>query len=163
MFVDDSAANCAAARDLGLTAIQFVDADDLRAQLVETGMLGQRRDVAESTVHIAERVLWEEARTTGSYPWSSHGSSYDAEGFVHLAYRRQVPGVIDRYFSRFEPEQLVLLELDPDPGSADHRRGIDRVVPASVRSADAGHGRAGTRRSRTVQPPCLASSGAPPR
>ncbi len=114
VFVDDNASNCAAARDLGLTAIRFVDADDLRARLVAAGMLGERRAVVESTVHIAERVLWEEARTTGSYPWSSHGSSYDAEGFVHLAYRRQVPGVIDRYFSRFEPEELVLLELDPD-------------------------------------------------
>jgi len=93
---------------------EFVDAEDLRARLVEVGMLAERRRVAESIVHIAERVLWEEARTTGSYPWSSHGSSYDAEGFVHLAYRRQVAGVIDRYFSRFEPKELVLLELDPD-------------------------------------------------
>ena len=33
---------------------------------------------------------------------------------MHLAYPRQVPGVIDRYFSRFEPEELVLLDLDPD-------------------------------------------------
>ena len=40
VFVDDNAANCAAARELGLTAIQFVDADDLRARLVEAGMLG---------------------------------------------------------------------------------------------------------------------------
>ena len=146
--------------DLGLTAIQFVDADDLRGRgSSRLGMLAQRREVAESIVHIAERVLWEEARTTGSYPWSSHGSSYDAEGFVHLAYRRQVPGVIDRYFSRFEPEELVLLELDPDARPADRRGGIDRVVPAPVRTADRRDGRAGTRRSRTVQHLRLASAG----
>jgi hypothetical protein len=74
---------------------------------------GLSEPMSEPILHIAERTLWEEARHTGSYPWSSHGTGFEAEGFVHLAYRRQVAGVLDRYFSRFEPEELVLLELDP--------------------------------------------------
>jgi 2-haloacid dehalogenase len=114
VFVDDNEANCAAAAELGLTAIRFVGADDLRARLVTLGLLAPRRPVRETILHIAERRLWDEARHTGSYPWSSHGTGFEAEGFVHLAYRRQVPGVLDRYFSRFEPEDLVLLELDPE-------------------------------------------------
>ncbi len=114
VFVDDNESNCEAAADLGLTAIHFVDAEDLRRRLVELGLLTERPEVREPILHIAERTLWEEARQTGSYPWSSHGTGFEAEGFVHLAYRRQVAGVLDRYFSRFEPEELVLLELDPE-------------------------------------------------
>lgn len=113
VFVDDSPSNCEAAADLGMTAIHFVDADDLRRRLVALGLLTERPEVSEPILHIAERTLWDEARQTGSYPWSSHGTGFEAEGFVHLAYRRQVAGVLDRYFSRFEPEDLVLLELDP--------------------------------------------------
>ncbi len=113
VFVDDNEANCAAAADLGLTAIRFVGADDLRARRVALGLLSERPEVSEPLLHIAERTLWDEARHTGSYPWSSHGTGFEAEGFVHLAYRRQVRGVLGRYFSRFEPQDLVLLELDP--------------------------------------------------
>ena len=32
---------------------------------------------------------------------------------MHLAYRGQVEAVIERYFGRFEPEELIVLELDP--------------------------------------------------
>jgi 2-haloacid dehalogenase len=113
VFVDDNVANCAAAADLGITAIPFTDADALRARLVELEFLTPRPAVSEPLFHVTERTMWQEARDSGSYPWSSHGTSYEAEGFVHLAYRRQIAGVIDRYFGRFEPEELVLLELDP--------------------------------------------------
>jgi 2-haloacid dehalogenase len=112
-FVDDNPANCAAAADLGLTAIAFTDAEALRRRLVELGFLSERPEITERLYHITLRTAWDEARRTGAYPWSSHGTSYEAEGFVHLAFHRQVPGVVDRYFGRFEPEELVLLELDP--------------------------------------------------
>lgn len=113
VFVDDSAANCAAADGVGLTAIHFAEADALRARLVEHGLLAERPAVTEALFHVVERMVWNEARSAGCYPWSSHGTTYEAEGFVHLAYRRQVAGVLDRYFGRYEPEELVLLELDP--------------------------------------------------
>ena len=114
VFVDDNPANCAVATDLGLTAIPFTDADTLRARLVELGLLGARPVVGEPVYHTTQRILWDEAKQSGSYPWSSHGTSYEAEGFVHLAYRGQVAAVIERYFGRFDPEELVVLELDPE-------------------------------------------------
>lgn len=113
VFVDDNAANCAAAADLGMSTVTFADADALRSRLVGLGFLEERRAITEPLFHVTERVLWDEAVRDGSYPWSSHGTSYEAEGFVHLAFGGQVRGVIDRYFGRFEPEELVLLELDP--------------------------------------------------
>jgi 2-haloacid dehalogenase len=113
VFVDDNPVNCAAADDLGLTALRFTDADDLRVRLVGLGLLAERHAVTEPLFHIAERTLWEEAVVVGAYPWSSHGTGFEAEGFVHLAYGRQVAGLRERYFDRFEPEDLVLLELDP--------------------------------------------------
>jgi len=113
VFVDDSQANCAAAADLGVRAIRFSDADSLRERLVRAGFLGAHRPVSQSLFHVTERAVWQAARAAGCYPWSSHGSSYEAEGFVHLAFREQVAAVIERYFGRFEPEELVALELDP--------------------------------------------------
>lgn len=113
VFVDDNPDNCAAAAALGLTAIVFTDADSLRVRLVELGLLTERPMITQPLFHVTERTAWDEARTTGCYPWSSHGTSYEAEGFVHLAFGGQVAGVVERYFGRFEPEELVALELDP--------------------------------------------------
>ncbi|MDN5761575.1 MAG: HAD-IA family hydrolase [Microlunatus sp.] len=113
VFVDDNPGNCEAARDLGLRAIDFVGADDLRSRLVGMDLLGERPEVREPLFHTAERIAWDESVATGAYPWSGHGATFEAEGFVHLAYGHQIRGVIDRYFGRFEPEKLVLLELDP--------------------------------------------------
>ena len=39
LFVDDRPANCAAAEGVGMPAITFRGADDLRARLVERGVL----------------------------------------------------------------------------------------------------------------------------
>lgn len=114
VFVDDNPANCEAAAGLGITAIPFTDAEVLRSRLVELTFLSERPAIVEPLFHITERSAWQEAVERGSYPWSSHGTSYEAEGFVHLAFRRQVRGVIARYFGRFEPEELILLELNPD-------------------------------------------------
>lgn len=113
VFVDDNPANCAAAADLGLTAIAFHDASSLRRRLVELGFLGERPPIDAPLYHVTERTVWDEAVRVGGYPWSSHATSFEAEGFVHLAFRRQVPEVVTRYFGRFEPEELVALELDP--------------------------------------------------
>lgn len=113
VFVDDNAANCESAAALGISAITFDGAEALRERLVELGFLGERPVITEPLYHVTERALWDEAVATGSYPWSSHGTSYEAEGFVHLAFRRQVSGVVERYFGRFEREDLILLELDP--------------------------------------------------
>lgn len=114
VFVDDNADNCESAAALGITALHFTDPASLRDRLVRLGMLGERRLVSEPLFHVAKRVDWHEAERVGSYPWSSHGVSYEAEGFVHLAFGRQVSGVVERYFGRCEPDELVLLELDPE-------------------------------------------------
>lgn len=113
VFVDDNPANCAAAADLGITAVHFTGALALRTRLVELGLLAERPDITEPLFHITERIVWNEAKAAGCYPWSSLGTSFDAEGFVHLAYREQVTSVVERYFGRFEPDKLVLLQLDP--------------------------------------------------
>jgi HAD superfamily hydrolase (TIGR01509 family) len=40
LFIDDTEANAAAARTLGMDAIHFTGADALRAALVERGLIG---------------------------------------------------------------------------------------------------------------------------
>ena len=58
VFVDDNAANCAAARDLGLTAIAVRRRRDAAGRgWSRLGMLAERREITEPTLHIAERVL----------------------------------------------------------------------------------------------------------
>lgn len=58
LFVDDSRRNCAAARELGMTALHFTDAASLEAELVRLGLLER----AELTRPTATRI--EEHRPT---------------------------------------------------------------------------------------------------
>lgn len=113
VFVDDNPTNCAAAADLGLAPIAFTDADALRARLVDLGLLARRPVITDPLFHVVERAVWDQARTSGGYPWSSDGTSFEKAGYVHLAFGDQVAGVVERCFSRFEPAELVVLELDP--------------------------------------------------
>ena len=61
--------------------------------------------------HIATRADWEAARRAGSYTTSTHGRSLDQEGFIHAAYREQVPTVFGRHYHDVQ-EPLVLLTVD---------------------------------------------------
>jgi uncharacterized protein (DUF952 family) len=65
----------------------------------------------EPLFHIARRADWERARRDGAYRVSTLGRTLEQEGFIHLSFAHQVPGVARRFY-RDEPD-LVLLELDP--------------------------------------------------
>lgn len=114
VFVDDSPANVAAARALGLTGLEFLGADRLRADLVELGALAARVPVGQPVQHLTERSWWEEAQATGHYRWSSRRLTYEAEGFVHASFAEQTPGTRSRYYADVADADLVVLELDPD-------------------------------------------------
>jgi len=64
-------------------------------------------------VHLALVAEWEEAVAAGGpYRRSTIGRSLEEEGFVHGAFARQVPGVVERYY-RGREDDLVVLVLDP--------------------------------------------------
>ena len=80
--------------------------------------------------HIATASDWEAAKRAGSYTTSTLDRSLAEEGFIHAAYREQVPTVFGRYY-RDAGRPLVLLTIDTDrlePRWADERVG-DEVYP----------------------------------
>ena len=113
VFVDDSPANVEAAASLGLVALPFTGAERLRADLVGLGLLGPRPVVEGPLHHLTERDRWEQAQAAGSYPWSTRGRGYEAEGFVHLSSPAQLDGSRRRFFGDLADADLVVLELDP--------------------------------------------------
>lgn len=113
VFVDDSAANTAAAANLGMTPVTFTDADALRTVLIELGLLRPRVLPTEPVYHLAERSTLNEARRTGSYPWSTRGVTYEWQGFVHCSFRRQLRGVFAGCYRDLRPDSVIVLELDP--------------------------------------------------
>lgn len=112
-FLDDSPRNCATARDLGITAIDFVDADSARDELVDLGLLAPREGVPGPIFHIAERQLLDEALREGYYPWSTRDVTFDQQGYVHCARADQVATVLERFYADLDESDLVVLELDP--------------------------------------------------
>ena len=65
---------------------------------------------ADQIVHIALPDDWAHAATTGSYPWSTRGLTFDEVGFVHCARVGQIEGVARRFYD--DLDELVVLELD---------------------------------------------------
>lgn len=114
VFVDDSLPNVEAAHALGLTGLAFRGADQLRADLVDLGLLAPRRPVGRPVLHLTERSWWQQALADGVYPWSSRRATYEAEGFVHTSFADQTPGTRQRYYGDLPDDELVVLELDPD-------------------------------------------------
>lgn len=115
VFIDDTAANAAAASEVGLTGLHFTSAERLRAELVELGLLGRRPVIAEPIYHWALRPQWEAALASGHYPWSSRGMDYLAEGFVHASFGHQVAGIREALYADLADSELVLLRIDPAP------------------------------------------------
>lgn len=111
VFVDDSPANVRAAESLGLAGVRFTDAAQLRARLVELGLLAPARALTEPVFHVAERAAWAAAGRTGRYPWSSRGLSYETQGFVHCSFATQLPGVLQARFADLSPLDRVILRL----------------------------------------------------
>jgi uncharacterized protein (DUF952 family) len=62
--------------------------------------------------HLAEVEHWAAARASGEYRRSTLGRSLEEEGFVHCAAPEQVADVLQRYYSTYRDE-LVLLTIDP--------------------------------------------------
>lgn len=115
IFIDDSPPNAVAATDAGLTGLTFTSAEQLRADLVELGVLGAPTPVTEPIFHWTPRSEWEAALASGEYPWSGRGMGYLAEGFVHFSFEHQLAATRDHFYADLAPEDLTLLRLDPDP------------------------------------------------
>lgn len=114
LFIDDAAANVAAAQAFGLNTVAFTGADRLRADLVGLGLLGPAQHVTGPVYHLAVRTDWEDALATGRYPWSTRGLDHDREGFVHCSFAPQVAGVRAEFYGDLPDAGLVLLRLDAD-------------------------------------------------
>lgn len=109
VFVDDSPPNVASAAKGGLSAVHFQNADSFRASLVELGLLGPYEAVTEPVYHLAPAAEW---AAGDSYPWSTRGITYDAEGYVHCSFAHQFAGIRGRYYADLSNDHLVALELD---------------------------------------------------
>jgi 2-haloacid dehalogenase len=140
VFVDDSPVNVAAAATLGIAALNFTDAERLRADLVELGLLGEPQPIPEPVFHLAERSAWAVAETTGRYPWSSRGLGYEREGFVHCSFAEQVPSIVRNHYADLDPSELVVLEIDrervpilvEDLGHGSYPHCFAELTPADV-------------------------------
>lgn len=62
--------------------------------------------------HLALDTDWRQALEAGDYRVSTRGRTLEEEGFVHMSFAHQVPGVLAAYFAD-DPEPLVLLEVEP--------------------------------------------------
>ena len=62
--------------------------------------------------HLALAADWRAAQQAGAYRGSTLGRTLEEEGFVHMSYAHQVPGVLAGYFANVA-EPLVLLEVEP--------------------------------------------------
>ncbi len=65
-------------------------------------------------LHLAFRTQWAEARTAGTYGWSTRGVTVEQEGFVHASRPDQVEGVRSRFYGDVDPADLVLLVVETD-------------------------------------------------
>lgn len=113
VFIDDSPPNVDAAAGVGFTALHFTDAATLRAQLVELGLLGPREVITQTLFHVTERSVWEDAVAADTYPWSTRGATMWDVGYVHTSFAAQLEGTVAHVYADVDPEDLVVLEVDP--------------------------------------------------
>lgn len=69
--------------------------------------------VGERIFHLALASDWVAALGTGSYRISTLGRTLEQEGFIHASREDQWRGVRTRFYADV-PEELVLLEIDPE-------------------------------------------------
>lgn len=77
-------------------------------------------------LHITERVLWETAKSAGSYRISTRGISLEQQGFIHCSLPYQLRGVAEANYN--DMNDLVVLVID------------EASLPAEVRYEDGGDG-----------------------
>lgn len=114
VFVDDNERNCATAADLGLQVIRFDDAAQTRSRLVELGLLDDRIPVPGPIFHLAKAAQWAKAKQCGSYYWSTRRVTYEALGYVHCAYPKQLPAVRELGYADLTDDELVVLQIDTE-------------------------------------------------
>lgn len=80
--------------------------------------------------HIATAADWEQAARAGEYRVSTLGRTLDEVGFIHAAYREQVPDVHAEFYADVA-EPLVLLHIDPSrlASPLQEERVGDKVFP----------------------------------
>ncbi len=114
LFVDDAAANCAAAAGLGLRTHTFTDAESLGPDLIARGLLEAYQPPQGEVFHLADRSAWHRAQAGEGYPWSSRGLGYQQAGFVHCSFGPQLSGVRQRHLGDVADADLALLRLATD-------------------------------------------------
>lgn len=80
--------------------------------------------------HIATVADWDDAARAGEYRISTLGKSLDDVGFIHAAYREQVPDVYDEFYADLK-DPLVLLHIEPSrlTSPMQEDRVGDRIYP----------------------------------
>ena len=69
--------------------------------------------MARLLYHLTFAADWAASRPSGLHAMSGRGMTLEQQGFVHLCFADQVPGVVSRYWQ--EPTApVVLLTVDPD-------------------------------------------------
>ena len=63
--------------------------------------------------HIAFRADWEAARDTGRYEVSTRDLTLAEQGYIHCSRAAQVGGVLAAFYADVDPDDLVLLAIDP--------------------------------------------------
>ncbi|AJE83123.1 MULTISPECIES: DUF952 domain-containing protein [Streptomyces] len=94
----------------------------------------------EPLLHLTERSLWEAAKASGTYEWSTRGRTLAEVGFIHCSARHQLPRVAAFLYGSYQgPDELVVLVVDPtrltapirhEPGSPDSEETFPHVYGA---------------------------------
>lgn len=80
------------------------------------GMLAARLTTARAgdrLFHLASRATWASAKRAGSYESSTRDQLLSEVGFIHCSYLDQILKSADRFYAGVDPEELVILVIDP--------------------------------------------------
>jgi len=80
------------------------------------GMLANRLTTARAgdrLFHLASREMWASAKRSSSYEQSTRDQHLNEVGFIHCSYLDQVLASADRFYAGVNPEDLVVLVIDP--------------------------------------------------
>ncbi len=69
--------------------------------------------LSDAIFHIADRAAWTEARSAGTYRWSTRDQTLDEVGFIHCSFEQQVVPTAARHYAGADPTELVVLVIDP--------------------------------------------------
>ena len=98
-------------------------------------MNAEHAEAAGRILHVAERSVWEAARTAGAY----RAESLDSEGFIHFSSWSQLARTVGRYYAGVpglvvlvvDPEGLDL-RLEPSPSTGESFPHLYEPLPAAA-------------------------------